>query len=133
LREVCRRERTSLHQICTSISLQKEEESSLTAAIRVFAMRYFRAASTEEGHIKAWLWPDVGHRHHRALCGSGRHAAGAAQQEQFCLAHKESMCIADWHMRVRAFSHAGDATQTVALLPLFATKMNQSIFFGIQP
>ncbi len=53
LREVCQRERSTLHQICTTVSLQKQEETSLTAAIRVFVMRYFRNASTEEGHAKA--------------------------------------------------------------------------------
>jgi predicted DNA-binding ribbon-helix-helix protein len=53
LREICRRERNSLHQICTSISLQRPDQTSLTAAIRVFTMRYFRIASTEEGHTKA--------------------------------------------------------------------------------
>ena len=52
LREICRRERSSLHQICTSISLQKPYESSLTASIRVFIMRYYRGAATEEGHRK---------------------------------------------------------------------------------
>jgi len=53
LREICRRERANLHQLCTSISLQKSEQTSLTAAIRVFAMRYFRLAATEQGHSKA--------------------------------------------------------------------------------
>lgn len=53
LREICRRERLSVHQICTSVSLQKPERSSLTASIRVFVMRYFRNAATEEGHTKA--------------------------------------------------------------------------------
>jgi len=53
LQEVCRRERANLHQICTSVSLQKSEETSLTAAIRVFVMRYYRNAATEDGHNKA--------------------------------------------------------------------------------
>lgn len=53
LREICQRERSTLHQICTSVSLQKQEDTSLTAAIRVFVMRYFRLAATEEGHAKA--------------------------------------------------------------------------------
>jgi predicted DNA-binding ribbon-helix-helix protein len=53
LREVCLRERANLHQICTTVSLQKLEDTSLTAAIRVFVMRYFRLAATEEGHTKA--------------------------------------------------------------------------------
>lgn len=53
LKEICQRERSSIHQVCTSASLQKKENTSLTAAIRVFVMRYFRDASTEEGHAKA--------------------------------------------------------------------------------
>jgi len=53
LREICRRERSTQHKICTSVSLLKIDESSLTAAIRVFVMRYFRNAATEEGHKKA--------------------------------------------------------------------------------
>ena len=53
LREICQRERSTLHQICTTVALQKLEETSLTAAIRVFVMRYFRLAATEEGHAKA--------------------------------------------------------------------------------
>ena len=56
LRELCRRERSSMPcMICTSISLQKPDESSLTASIRVFIMRYYRDAATEEGH------KDTGH------------------------------------------------------------------------
>jgi predicted DNA-binding ribbon-helix-helix protein len=53
LREICQRERSTVHQVCTSVSLQKLEATTLTAAIRVFVMRYFRLASTEEGHAKA--------------------------------------------------------------------------------
>ena len=53
LADICRRERSTIHQICTSVSLQKDEQTSLTAAIRVFVMNYFRSASTEEGHSKA--------------------------------------------------------------------------------
>ncbi|MGB9152493.1 MAG: ribbon-helix-helix domain-containing protein [Alphaproteobacteria bacterium] len=53
LREIALRERSTLHQICTSVSLQKADESSLTASIRVFIMRYFRNAATEDGHKKA--------------------------------------------------------------------------------
>lgn len=53
LGEVCRRERANLHEICTSIATRKQENTSLTAAIRVFAMAYFRVAATEDGHVKA--------------------------------------------------------------------------------
>ncbi len=50
LYDVARRERTSIHNICTLVHLRKVQESTLTAAIRVFLLLYFRAASTEEGH-----------------------------------------------------------------------------------
>lgn len=50
LYDVARRERTSIHNICTLVQLRKVKESTLTAAIRVFLLLYFRASSTEEGH-----------------------------------------------------------------------------------
>ena len=53
LREICFRERSSLNQVCTSVAQQKPDRSSLTASIRVYVMRYFRNAATEEGHGKA--------------------------------------------------------------------------------
>ncbi|MDX2028369.1 MAG: ribbon-helix-helix domain-containing protein [Alphaproteobacteria bacterium] len=53
LKEICRRERATLHEICTLVAGRKEDKTSLTAAIRVFVMSYYRAAATEEGHIKA--------------------------------------------------------------------------------
>ena len=52
LREICHRERQTLHEVCTSVALRKPENASLTAAIRVFVMTYFRLAATEEGHAK---------------------------------------------------------------------------------
>ena len=53
LREIASQEVCSIHDICTLISLRKKENTSLTAAIRVFIMLYFRAATTDEGHRKA--------------------------------------------------------------------------------
>ncbi len=53
LKEIAKRERCTIHDICSLISLRKNENTSLTAAIRVFLMLYFRASSTEEGHISA--------------------------------------------------------------------------------
>ncbi|NDE90699.1 MAG: hypothetical protein EB059_06125 [Alphaproteobacteria bacterium] len=51
--EICRREKLNIHQICSMVAKYKSEESSFTAAVRVFAMDYYRAAATEEGHQKA--------------------------------------------------------------------------------
>ena len=53
LNDISRRERANLHQICTDIAKRKHADTSLTAAIRVFLMTYFRSAATEDGHIKA--------------------------------------------------------------------------------
>ena len=52
LRAIARREGRSLHEICTMIN-DRRRESSLTAAIRVFTMAYYRAAATDEGHAQA--------------------------------------------------------------------------------
>lgn len=57
LREICRREHVSMHDIATAVSARKSPNTSLTAAIRVFVMAYFRAASTEEGHNRAGHGP----------------------------------------------------------------------------
>ncbi|MBP7253080.1 MAG: ribbon-helix-helix domain-containing protein [Alphaproteobacteria bacterium] len=53
LQEICRRERSSLHETCTMIAMQRVGESSLTAAVRVFIMAYYRAAATDDGHRRA--------------------------------------------------------------------------------
>jgi predicted DNA-binding ribbon-helix-helix protein len=52
LHAICRREGRSLHEMCSMINDQRQE-SSLTAAIRVFIMVYFRSAATDEGHQRA--------------------------------------------------------------------------------
>ncbi len=49
LEEICRREETSQHELCAKID-ERRCASSLTAAIRVFMVTYFRAAATEVGH-----------------------------------------------------------------------------------
>lgn len=57
LREICRREHRSLHEICTMVHGRKPPNSSMTAALRVFIMAYFRAAATEDGHRRAGHGP----------------------------------------------------------------------------
>ena len=49
LEEICRREEMNQHELCERID-ERRRASSLTAAIRVFIVNYFRAAATEEGH-----------------------------------------------------------------------------------
>lgn len=53
LQEIAKREQCKIHDLCSLISLRKNPDTSLTAAIRVFLMLYYRAASTEDGHIRA--------------------------------------------------------------------------------
>lgn len=52
LKNISVRERCTTHDLCSLIALRKNERTSLTAAIRVFLMLYFRAASTENGHAR---------------------------------------------------------------------------------
>ena len=53
LYDIALRESTTIHNICSLISLRKTDETSLTAAIRVFLMLYYRAATTSDGHARA--------------------------------------------------------------------------------
>lgn len=53
LRDIARREKCTIHDICSLVDLRRSVSTSLTAAIRVFLMLYYRAAATEEGHRRA--------------------------------------------------------------------------------
>lgn len=53
LRDIAKREQCRIHDICSLIDMRKNPRTSLTAAIRVFLMLYYRAASTDEGHVRA--------------------------------------------------------------------------------
>jgi len=52
LREICRREDMTVHELCSLID-DRRGLSSLTAATRVFILMYYRAAATDEGHVTA--------------------------------------------------------------------------------
>ncbi len=65
LKEIARREKCTIHRICSVVYDRKNDKSSLTAAIRVFLMAYYRSAATEEGHAIAGHGYTV--RHDRAL------------------------------------------------------------------
>lgn len=52
LRHICRREKRSLNDLVTEVD-QGRTSSSLTAALRVYLLKYFLAAATEEGHRRA--------------------------------------------------------------------------------
>ncbi len=53
LAEICERENVSLHQVCTRVASGRLCLSSLTAAVRVFILNYYRFAATEQGHQMA--------------------------------------------------------------------------------
>ena len=53
IKDIALRENCSVNDLCSLISLRKHPDTSLTAAIRVFLMLYYRAAATDEGHNRA--------------------------------------------------------------------------------
>ena len=53
LRDIAYREKCTIHDICSLVGMRKNPRTSLTAAIRVFLMLYYRASATEEGHRRA--------------------------------------------------------------------------------
>lgn len=52
LEEIGRREGRTIGEIATLVNRQRHQ-SSLTAAMRVFIVSYFRAAATDDGHATA--------------------------------------------------------------------------------
>lgn len=46
-------EECNIHDIASEIARAKHPRTSMTAAIRVFVMSYYRAAATERGHQRA--------------------------------------------------------------------------------
>jgi len=52
LEEICAREGITLNQLCMRVERQRGPRS-LAAAIRVYALQYFREAATEPGHAEA--------------------------------------------------------------------------------
>jgi len=53
LKDISKREHCTVNDLCTLINIKKNDNTSLTTAIRIFLMLYFRAAATEEGHGSA--------------------------------------------------------------------------------
>ena len=53
LKDISLSEKCKMNDLCSLIYLRKHKDTTLTAAIRVFMMLYFRAAATEEGHKRA--------------------------------------------------------------------------------
>lgn len=50
--EVCQREDMTVHELCSLID-KFRGDSSLTAALRVFLVVYYRVAATDAGHANA--------------------------------------------------------------------------------
>jgi len=53
LKEIADREKCTVHDICGTIHSRKSDNITLTAAIRIFLVLYYKAASTEDGHKRA--------------------------------------------------------------------------------
>lgn len=73
LREICAREKVSLNAIATAVGIDRSE-SSLTASLRVYALEYFHAAATDEGHC---------HAGHGATARPAAQAAPAPEPNRF--------------------------------------------------
>jgi predicted DNA-binding ribbon-helix-helix protein len=58
--ELCTREGMTIHELCSLID-KFRGANSLTAALRVFLVIYYRLAATEAGHISAGHGVGVGH------------------------------------------------------------------------
>ena len=53
LQEIAARERITVQELCTAINAEKPRGLSLTTAVRIAVLRYYRDAATESGHAKA--------------------------------------------------------------------------------
>ncbi len=53
LDEISHRERCDVNDICDHVNQHRPDTLSLTAAVRLFTINYFRGAATEEGHMRA--------------------------------------------------------------------------------
>ncbi len=106
LREIAKCENCKIHDICSLIHLRKNPATSLTAAIRVFLMLYFRASSTEEGHKKA------GHGNFQQMISRARMDEGAldvmrAHKSNSRPAHHSAVSVSESRM---AINHGAGVT-----------------------
>jgi len=53
IHDIAGREKCSVHDLCALVYVRKNAQTSLTAAIRVFLMLYYKAATTDQGHVNA--------------------------------------------------------------------------------
>lgn len=106
LHQVARREQSTIHEICTIIAAKKEAGTSLTAAIRVFLMLYFKAAATEDGHIRAGHG-NIALRKRRA----GLHKSGT-EDSALPLQQDTALPLIQTLPGARAFPETAAATET---------------------
>lgn len=53
LKDIASYEGCTVGQVCSLVAIEKRPELSLTAAIRVFLMLYYKRAMTEEGRLRS--------------------------------------------------------------------------------
>ncbi len=53
LREICRREFCTWHDVCSYVADRKVPGGSLTSSLRVFILDYFHKSASEDGHRRA--------------------------------------------------------------------------------
>lgn len=53
LKEIAAREQCTIHDICGVIAFRRSDNITLTAAIRIFLVLYYKSAATEDGHKRA--------------------------------------------------------------------------------
>ncbi len=76
LHEISVIEETTLEAIFTEVDQQKNGCGSLSSAVRVFVMRYFKEAATAEGHRRAGHGPVCASGHRRSYDREVRQLAG---------------------------------------------------------
>lgn len=73
LQEIARREGMSVHTLASAVETRREQTMTLSAALRVLTIAYFRAAATETGHDRAGHGTGTLDRYlHRLPDGLGR-------------------------------------------------------------
>ena len=56
LRDIALQEATSVNQLCSHVAQGKNQHTSLTAAIRVYVMNYYRTALAQNGMFAIGSW-----------------------------------------------------------------------------
>ncbi len=100
LKDIAKREQCSIHELCTLVEKCKRACSTLTAAIRVFLMLYYRAATTEDGHVHA------GHGDISRMRSRIEKRTPGKTTEEAATPHSDAMIVALHDLPQQAFSAA---------------------------